>query len=66
MQVIRAPCTVLAVSFLLLAGTETTSVVKRSDDSNPLVSVVERLTAEVAQLQARVGKWLLISAPSSA
>lgn len=65
MQVIKAPCTVLAVSFLL-AGTETTSVVKRSDDSNPLVSVVERLTAEVAQLQARLGKWLLILAPSSA
>ena len=65
MQVIKVPCTVLAVSFLLVAGTETTSVVKWSDDSNPLVSVVERLTAEVAQLQARLGKWLLISAPSS-
>lgn len=61
MPATKALCTILAVSFLFLAGTESAGVAKRSDDSNPLVATVERLTADVARLQAQLGKWLTLA-----
>ena len=45
----------VTIAVILLSGVEgaPASIMKRSDDTNPLTAVVEQLTAKIANLEAR-------------